>query len=117
MDTQEEVDIKAISERIRVYLGDSYSSYYPARLEQNFPRILAKIVGLWGKPGLDAYFGELMVPERHDRQGFPEEVAMEIFRLSTVHSSLGLSKEQAGTGWAGIQDAEIFRKAVAKDKI
>lgn len=114
MDTPETYDVAQLNATLREHLG-SNATFYPTQIENKFPRILAKIVSLWGKPGLDVYFGQLMVSDRHDRQGFPSDVAMEIFRLSTIHSALGLSNEHVGTGWAGIQDQDIYRKAITKD--
>lgn len=87
-------------------------SLYPARLEQQFPRILDRIVGMWGTSDLDYYLESLMISDRTDRQGFPHDIAMEIFRLSVAHGALGLSSKVSGTGWAGIDDGEFFRKSI-----
>lgn len=114
MDQQQPEDVKVLHEQLLRLLGGD-ATHYPRRLEERFPRILGKIVELWGRPELDAYFNELMVSERHDRQGFPGDVAMEIFQLSNVHTGLHLSDTVSGTGWAGVQDAEIFRKALKKE--
>jgi uncharacterized protein len=60
---------------------------YPHALEEKFPRILEKIMEMWGAPELDQYFNELMMDTRGGtRQGFPPDVASEIFSLSMVHS-------------------------------
>lgn len=107
-------EIAAWREQLRGLLG-SDAQHYPKRLEASFPHILGKIVSLWGKPDLDAYLDGLMVTERTDRQGFQDDVAMEIFHLSTIHAGLHLSNVTSGTGWAGIQDAELYRKALKKD--
>ncbi|PKO87148.1 MAG: hypothetical protein CVU18_11680 [Betaproteobacteria bacterium HGW-Betaproteobacteria-12] len=107
-------DIAAWREQLKSLLG-SDANHYPSRLDASFPRIIGKIVSLWGKPDLDAYLNGLMVSDRPGRQGFPSDVAMELFHLSNIHSSLGLSDVASGTGWAGIQDAEVFRKALKKD--
>jgi hypothetical protein len=107
-------DLPALREQLLCQLGGD-ATHYPKKLEERFPRILRKVVELWGRPELDAYFNELMVSERHDRQGFPADVAMEIFQLSNVHAGLHLSDTASGTGWAGIQDAEVFRKALKKE--
>lgn len=116
MDTSpEEFDIPALRAQLMAYLGEKNADYYPTQIERQFPRILAKIVAYWGKPALDAYLDELMLPERPGRRGFPAEVAMDIFRLSTIHSTLGLTKVQQGTGWAGLEDAELYRKALKKE--
>ena len=42
---------------------------------------------------------------------------MEIFRLSTLHGSFGLNPQQSlGTGWTGLDDAELFKHGVALTK-
>ena len=116
MDEQESFDVPALRTELLTHLG-SHADVYPVHIEQSFPRILARIVALWGKPGLDDFLSSLMVSDRPGRQGFPPAVAMEIFRLSMVHGSLGLTPQQAaGTGWSGIEDAELFKHGVAKSK-
>ncbi|MCG2577129.1 hypothetical protein LZ012_08970 [Dechloromonas sp. XY25] len=107
-------EIAAWREQLMGLLG-SDAQHYPKRIEATFPRILGKIVSLWGKPDLDAYLDGLMVSDRPGRQGFPGDVAMEIFHLSTIHAGLHLSDEATGTGWAGIQDPELYRKALKKE--
>jgi hypothetical protein len=116
MDEQESFDIPALKAQLLARLG-SHANVYPVNLERDFPRILAKIVALWSKPALDDFLSGLMVSDRPGRQGFPPNVAMEIFRLSTLHGSLGFTPKQAvGTGWSGIQDAELYKHGVAKGK-
>ena len=113
MDKPETIDVKQLAAALHEMLGKD-DAQYPTQIENRFPRILEKLVSLWNKPELDAYLNELMVSERHDRQGFPDDVAMEIFHLSTIHGAKGLSETHVGTGWAGIQDAELYRKALSK---
>jgi len=115
MDKPETTDVKQVAASLHEMLGKD-DALYPRLIESRFPRILEKIASLWGKPELDAYLNELMVSDRHDRQGFPDDVAMEIFHLSTIHAAKGLSVTHVGTGWAGIQDAELYRKALAKEQ-
>lgn len=114
MDQPASIDVKQLAASLHEKLGKD-DSLYPAQIERRFPRILEKIVNLWDMPELDAYLNELMVSDRHDRQGFPDDVALEIFRLSTLHAAKGLNATQAGTGWAGVQDADMYRKALAKE--
>lgn len=54
---------------------------YPAALEGQYARILARIQELWGTFELDFYFEDLMIDKRGDRQGFPPEVVRDIFTL------------------------------------
>ncbi len=51
---------------------------YPHALEAQYPRILDKIVALWDKPSMGAYFASLQIDERGGRQGFPEAVRHDI---------------------------------------
>ncbi|MBK7898592.1 MAG: hypothetical protein KA603_12080 [Azonexus sp.] len=101
----------ALRARLLEFL-DGDEAAYPRLLEQQFPRIAAKVVELWGTAEFDHYLEGLMVSDRPDRQGFPPDVAMEIFRLSMVHGALGLSSKISGTGWAGIDDGELYRKSM-----
>lgn len=59
-------------------------SLYPKKLEEQYPRILEKIVKLWPTPQIEEFFMELMVDERGGRQGFPPEVATEVYYLGKV---------------------------------
>lgn len=114
MDEQQDFDIPALKAKLLDYLGPD-AGIYPALLEQQFPRILEKIVGLWGKAGLDAFLADLMVTERPGRRGFPHDVAMEIFRLASLHSALGLTPNNSlGTAWDWIEDPELFKREFVK---
>lgn len=63
------------------------TSYYPHQLEQNFPQLLDKIIQMWDSAEFDSLLNKLMLDKReHYRQGFPAEVASEIFRLSILHN-------------------------------
>ena len=55
-------------------------------LEIQFPRILEKIIVLWGNRELDPFLTKLMVDERGDREGFPSDVMSELMFLSTLHN-------------------------------
>ena len=66
---------------------DGETKFYPAALESTFPRILDKIMLLWGTPAIEIYFTQLMVTDRPNRAGFPPEIAAEIMRLSLIHAS------------------------------
>jgi len=108
-------DIEILRTVMLEHLGEHAASY-PKAIEAKFPRILAKIVKLWGKPELDAYLESLMVSDRAGRQGFPPDVAMEVFSLSTLYGSLGLApKKQVGVGWAGVEDAELYKRHLTRD--
>jgi hypothetical protein len=91
-----------------------HAGRYPAALESFSPRILAKIADLWGGTGLDAYLDSLMLPERHDRQGFPAAVATELFTLATLHVELGFAPKMTASNWAAVE--ESARDGDAGDK-
>jgi hypothetical protein len=74
---------------------DGEMRFYPFALESKFPRILAQIMALWGKPGMTDYFTELMVCDREQRSGFPPEVAAEIMRLHLVYVSYYKQREDS----------------------
>ena len=117
MAEQESYDVPALRARLLEHLGEQHAGVYPQHIEQGFPRILAKIVSLWSKPELDDFLASLMVSDRPGRQGFSPEIAMEVFRLSTLHGSLGFTPQQsAGTGWTGLDDAELFKHGIARTK-
>jgi ankyrin repeat protein len=59
---------------------------YPHALERQFPRVFSKILAYWNRPEMDAYFADLMVNSRKDRNGFPADVASDIVYLSMVHA-------------------------------
>jgi len=90
----------------------SYADLYPAHIEQRFPRILAIIAEHWGTAKLDVYLQSLMLPARADRQGFPPEVATELFRLTSAHDALALGPRSSGLGWAGVEDANVEKKGL-----
>ena len=112
MDDQKDFDLPALKAQLLESLGPDFA-VYPVLVEQQFPHILARIAALWGKAGLDAYLAELMVTNRPGRQGFPHDVALELFRLATVHDALGLTpKDSLGTAWDWVDDPELFKHGV-----
>ena len=115
MDTAPDYDVLELRATLTAFLGADIK-YYPTQIEQQFPRILSQIVEQWGKPGLDAYLSELMLPERPGRQGFPSAIAMEIFHLANLHSTLTPSQAPSGTGWSGVDDPERYKKALSQDE-
>lgn len=75
-----------MDQRLLKILGGE-TKFYPSALESQYPRILAQIMTLWDKPGMDDYFMGLLVSDRENRAGFPPDVAAEIMRLSLVYAS------------------------------
>lgn len=114
MENSENTDVSELRAKLMAFLGDD-QKYYPTQIEERFPRILVQIVAQWGKPELDDYLNELMLPKRPGRQGFPPAIAMEIFHLVNLHSALNLSPQNSGTGWSGVEDPEQFKKALLRE--
>ena len=52
-----------MNEKVLQILGGN-ESRYPHKLELQFPRVLEKILELWGTPAMDPYFHELMMDTR-----------------------------------------------------
>jgi len=77
--------------------GDERS--YPHGLEKRYSRIMDKIIELWDTPEMDAYFMDLMVDSRGGRQGFPQDIAMEIYVLSQAYDRLH-PKDESANPWA-----------------
>lgn len=84
---------------------------YPQQLLASFPRIAARIAGLWGHREIEAYFQDLMIDERGNRQGFPPEVLMDILRLRTYHRGLFPPQVRSVDTWADLVDQEVVGKA------
>ena len=61
---------------------------YPRNLEESYPRILEKIIMLWGSPEIDDCLNDLLIDTRGGRAGFPAEVMAEIFNLQNLHDRL-----------------------------
>lgn len=62
--------------------------HYPFALERQYERILARVARLWATPEMHAYFEDLMIDKRGGRQGFPADVARDIFRLNMAYEAL-----------------------------
>lgn len=85
---------------------------YPYALEQAFPRILDRIMELWGTDAANQYFLDLLVDRRGDRKGFPYKVAEEVFFLSELHLLLNSSQAKIAPG--APTQAQFIARADAK---
>jgi hypothetical protein len=113
-DNRESRDVRAIREMLLAKMG-RYEKDYPVQIELKFPRILAKLAELWGTADFDAYVDLLLLSDRDGRQGFPPDVANELFHLSNVHGELGLRPKTNALGWAIAEEVELEKKAKARD--
>lgn len=107
-------DVSAIRAKLLGKMGGLAADHYPMLIEQRFPRILGRLADLWGSAALDAYLDSLMLNDRDGRQGFPPDVAMEIFHLISVHGTLGLTPEKNLFGWGAARDPELEKKSLLK---
>lgn len=53
-------------------------------LERRFPRIARELMARWKGREIDSYLDSLLIDDRGDRMGFPEEVLEEIMFLAGV---------------------------------
>lgn len=81
---------------------------YPHKLEQQFPRIVEKIVEIWETPQIDAFLTDLLVSGRPGRQGFPPDVAKEIYYLSQIRERSRPKTKSSGDVW----DIEVVQLRV-----
>lgn len=66
-----------------------YEDKFPHRLAARFPHIIQGMAERWNNTeAMEAYFNELMIPNRPNRRGFPEEIAREILSLSTAYDAI-----------------------------
>lgn len=74
---------------------------FPRQLAARFPHILRGILERWSdSKAMEAYFDELMISKRYDRQGFPQEVAQEIMTLSLAYDNIRrVNQTNAGDIW------------------
>ncbi|MGC2164471.1 MAG: ankyrin repeat domain-containing protein [Gallionella sp.] len=82
---------------------DNREQNYPVALERQFPRIFSQIMSLWGLPGIEDLFSELLVSKRDERAGFPQDVADDIIYLSMVHARQR-GKNQVDHTWGHVSD-------------
>lgn len=60
---------------------------YPHHLEKSYPRVLQRLMELWGQPQFDSQLQDMLVSSRHDRQGFSPEGIAELMFLSKLHDN------------------------------
>ena len=107
-------DVSAIRAALLVKMGEAAADSFPEAIAQRFPHILARIADLWGSAALDPYLDSLMFDERDGRQGFPPDVASEIFQLSATHAALGFKRVDRTKGWGAAEDPDLEKKSLRK---
>ena len=93
-----------------LFLLDGYEECYPLNVEERYPRVMDTITELWNSNEIDAYFSDLMIDNRGGtRQGFPPEVASEIFALSMAHANIRDKKKKMSAGgnpWESVENSK-----------
>lgn len=74
-----------MNQKLLEHLGE-HADKYPKALEEKFPHVFLKLLELWGTVQMRPYLDELIMSNRPNRQGFPVDVAGEIWALSRVYS-------------------------------
>lgn len=64
---------------------EAHPEAFPQHMQRSYARVLNKISNAWGTDALDQIFLELLVADNESRQGFPPDVAREIFSLHVLH--------------------------------
>ena len=58
---------------------------YVSALEKGFPRVVDKILLMWGAKEFPEFLSTLIIDTRGGRQGFPFEVIQELMFLQEIH--------------------------------
>jgi ankyrin repeat protein len=83
---------------------------YPHLLEAKYPRIAEKIAELWNSPKKSTdYFTDLLIDKRGGRQGFPPDIAREIFLLSVYYDNARANENTGGDVW-GAEERDAQKK-------
>jgi hypothetical protein len=92
---------------------------YPEQTVQRFPHIAAKLIEVWGTQDGEHYLQDLLVCDRSDRHGFPDEVASEIFRLSVIHSAVVEERDGKTSlnAWGDPTEIQLRTNTAALQKI
>jgi uncharacterized protein len=65
-----------------------YDDQCVCALERQFPKIVTSLTVLWGDRDLQPYLDKLVVDDRGDREGFPQDVMQELLFLSRLHAAI-----------------------------
>ena len=99
---QIEPRVNSMNEKmLKLLQGEDQS--YPHALEEKYPHVMNKIIELWDMPQMEEYILDLIVDKRGGRQGFPKDVAAEIYCLSQVYDRTRAKPENNdGNPWANV---------------
>lgn len=86
---------------------------YPRNLETRYLRVFNNIMARWGTPGLDAYFDDLLIDKRGGRQGFPDEVMLDILFLYNLWEKVKADRPAKDDVWSN----EAIKRGLEKEQI
>ncbi len=92
-----------------LHMLNGREALYPKKLEQQYPRVLNRIIELWYSVAIDSYLTNLLVDDRGDRHGFPPDVVSELFTLGQVHAKLRSQKDpstEITDPWANVDNSK-----------
>lgn len=75
-----------IDEAYLAKICDNLKLKYPDNLAKRYYRIMDKILTYWTEPeSMNGYISSLIIDDRGDRAGFPEEVLNELLMIQKIH--------------------------------
>lgn len=87
----------ALASRLVEILG---SENTPKLLIDHYPRIAERVAQMWGREALVVFLNDLLFDTRGDREGFPPDVAHELFVIQREHDRvMGIGSEAAIWGY------------------
>lgn len=84
----------------------------PQNMQRAYARVWDKISNAWGTDALDELFLELLVADHEKRQGFPPEVAREIFTLHLLNEKYKNHELDEEDPWALEPDMKVEEAAL-----
>ncbi len=88
-----------MNDKLMACLG-CHADKYPYQLDAKFPRIADKLAQLWNSAQIANYFTELLLDTRGGRQGFPPDIAREIYRLSVTWDEIQAKSVKSADVWS-----------------
>ena len=90
---------------------------FPRHMQRSYARVLDKISNAWGTVALDDLFLELLVADHESRQGFPPEVAQEIFSLHLLYEKYKHQELDEEDPWALEREMTIEESALFVEEL
>ena len=97
--------IKPVNDKFLQFLSNDVS-LYPSKLEDGFPRVFNNLLEHCESTHFNQYLNDLLFDKRGDRQGFPEDIVSELWKLQRYQQALeSASTDQNNTDyWNWVQN-------------